>query len=183
MSDTDLTVAVTPPPLPEGWTINKVAALVHELAVNMYDVKTILDKYGLTEQQFEALQANEFYKKCYDSAVFEWNRPQSINKRIALESAVGIEAVLPTIVARCAQTNESLPNVVAALKLLAELSGSIGNQNKAPENPREQFKITINLGADVQRFEKIQPAENLVEIQPIPQGAGEIQTLSFKRET
>lgn len=173
----DLTAAVTPPPLPEGWTINKVAALVHELAINMYDVKTILDKYGLSEQQFESLQGNEFYKKCYESAVFEWNKPQSINKRIALESAVGIEAVLPTIVARCASTGETLPNVVAALKVLAELSGSIGNQNRAQEAPREQFKITINLGADTQSFQKSSAPPGLLEIQPFPQGESQGQEI------
>lgn len=164
-----VTAAVNEITLPEGWTIHKVTALVRDLAVNMYDLPVILKKHGLTQAQHDLLSKNEFFQRALESSTIEWNAPQSAHKRLALASSTGIEDALPTLVARLSRTDEPLSGVVPLLKVLAEMSGAVG-QAKALPTANEKFKITINLGGDSIKFDKKKP---ILEIQPFGEGAGE----------
>lgn len=168
-----VTAPVTPPTvMPDGWTIHRVAALVRDLAINMYDLPVILKKHGLTEAQHKLLAANEFYQRALEAATIEWNSPQGVKKRLALESAIGIEDALPTLVARLGKTSEPLAAVVPLLKVLAEISGAVGNSNRQDSQVGEKFKIVINLGGDTQNFEK---ERNPIEVRTITEGEREVE--------
>lgn len=144
--------AVIPPQvpaaeMPDGWTIHKVAALVRDLAMNLYDEDATLKKYGLSPEQFKTLRENKFFVNALEAATIEWNSPQSTTKRLAMEAAIALEDALPAVAARLSKTNEPLPGVVELVKIFAKMAG-VGETNQ-PQAVGEKFKITINLGADM----------------------------------
>jgi hypothetical protein len=144
--------------LPKGWSISKVAALVRDLAMNLYDEATILTNHGLTAAQFALLKTNEHYQRALEQAVSEWNSPQSTTKRLSFESAAAIEDALPTIASRLSKTTEPLSDVVSLLKTLSEMAGITGAKATGQQAViGERFKIVINLGADVIKRETSSP--------------------------
>jgi hypothetical protein len=161
-----VTPTTTPVALPPDWTIPKLAKLAHDFAVHMYDDDVLLAKHELTPDQYARLASNDIYKKMLEIASIEWNSPKSINQRLALEAAVTLEHVMPTIGVRMEDKREDLPGVIEAVKALTKIAG-IGEQ-KQQAAPGEKFTITINLGSDVEHFEKTRT----LEIQSLPEGAG-----------
>lgn len=157
-------------PMPDGWTIQRVAALVRDLAMNMYDLPYILAKHNLTAEQHAYLEKNEFFKRAVEMAVLEWNSPHSTQKRLAMEAAIALEDALPTMAARLSKPTEQLAGVVALASLFTKIAG-IG-ENTPTQNIGEKFKITINLGADVFEREKAIAPKVVMDLQSFPQGAG-----------
>lgn len=179
LNDTEpVTVAVNPPaPLPAGLGIHQIASLVREIAVNMYPIEVILTKHGLTAEQYKTLETNEFFQKALNSAVLEWNSPQSTNKRLAMEAAIALEDALPNVAARMSKNDEPLSGVVEVAKLFAKMSG-VG-EDKTPQAPSEKFKIIINLGEDTINLEKQRaPLIKVEEVQPQPEGSSAEFSLS-----
>ena len=143
----------TPPAtMPKGWTIHKVAELVRDLAVNMYDEPDILKKHGIDQQQYALLEKNEFFKQALRAAVLEWNSPQSTEKRLAMEAAIALEDAMPAMAARLSDKKEELVGLVALAKLFAEMARVTGNANR-PSEARERFSISIHLGDDKQTID------------------------------
>lgn len=157
-------VVVAPPQMPPGWTIQKVASLVRDLSTNMYDLPYILKTHGLSQAQYDVLSTNEAFQSTLRAMTVEWNTIGNTQKRLALEAAIYLEDALPAVAARLSKATEPLAGVVELAKLLGKLAG-VGEptQNNAPQ---ERFKITINLGADVQQFEK----SRAIEIQQVTEG-------------
>lgn len=152
---------ITPPAAPhtfktpavidkERWTIHKVAALVRDLAMNLYDEPAILSKHNLSAAEYDVLKRNKFFQNAFEQEVIAWNSPQSATRRLALESAMAVENALPVVAARLHNTNEPLADVVGLIKVLSELAGAIGSKANVQSGPAaSQFKISINLGTDV----------------------------------
>jgi hypothetical protein len=135
--------------MPDGWTLHKVAALVSDVAQNMYEVPYILKKHELTAKQYATLEKNSFFQKALEAEVITWAGANSIQKRLALEAAISSEAAMPALAARLQNKNEPLGEIVALMKLFAEMAGVIGNKTAAgPQTFGERFKIIINLGGD-----------------------------------
>lgn len=167
-------VALTPKvPMPEGWTLQKVAVLVDDLAQNLYDTPYILKKHMLSEEQFNFLRSNEFFKRALEDATLTWNSANSVQKRLALQTALAIENAMPTVAARLQKPTEPLVEIVALLKVFAEISGLIGAKAVQQQPNTEKFKITINLGGDqvVNREASVTPFRSL-SVQPQPEGPG-----------
>lgn len=141
---------LTPSVRPDNrWTIHKVADLVRDLAMNLYDEPTILAKHGLSAVEFDVLKKNKFFQNAFEQEVIAWNSPQSTTRRLALEAAMAVENALPVVAARLHNTNEPLADVVGLIKVLSELAGAIGPKANVQSGPAaSQFKITINLGGE-----------------------------------
>lgn len=170
--------AVTPAvPMPEQWDLSRVASLVTDVAQNMYDRSYLLKKHKLTEQQLAFLEGNDFYKRALEAETITWQGSNSIQKRLALEAAVAIEAKMPTLTARLGKETEPLADVVACLKVLAEIAGLIGTKSQANQGRSgDQFKIIINIGDE--RLEKAATPNFVAAVQPQPEGEGTRQALS-----
>ena len=149
-----VTAAVNPPADP--YTIQSIAALVRDLAVNMYDLDYILKKHNLTQDEYDGLCRNEFFKRAMEVAAVEWNGPMSTHKRLAMQAAIGLEDAMPRMAARMMKDNEPVANIVELAKIFTKISG-VGEE-KTVTAPTEKFHITIDLGGDVVRFEKSRPA-------------------------
>lgn len=133
----------------EPWTIHRVAALVRDLAMNLYDEPAILAKHGLSIPEYEVLKKNNFFQNALEQETLAWNSPQSATRRLALEAAMAVENALPVVAARLHNTNEPLADVVGLIKVLSELAGAIGSKAAGQAGPTaSQFKISINLGGD-----------------------------------
>ncbi len=174
-------------PAVEGWTIHKVADLVRDLAMNLYDEPAILHKHRLTPADYDAIKKNKYFQNALEQETLAWNSPQSATRRLALEAAMAVENALPTVAARMHNKNEPLSDVVALLKLLSELAGAIGSKAANLGGPSaSQFKITINLGADREVYDKSKPTitlENegtdaLASGGSVPEGGGTLLSVS-----
>lgn len=165
--------------MPDGWSLATVASLVTDVAQNMYDLPYLLKKHKLSSEQFAFLQDNEFFKRALEAETITWQGTNSIQKRLALESAIALESALPTVAARLSKATEPLADVTALLKVLAEIAGTIGAKAAAPGASGEKFKIVINLGADTLD----RAATGSVEVQSLPRGEGVAGTLSALVQT
>lgn len=166
--------------MPSGWDLHKVAAFVTDMAQNMYDLPVILAKHNLTAEQYDVLKDNEFFKRALEAEIITWNSAASIQKRIQLESAIAIEAFMPTVAARLGKSTEPLSDVVALLKVLSEIAGTSGAKAAVNQpGAGEKFKIIINLGADVTEKEVNLPSA----VQSIPEGPGALSPLQALVQT
>jgi hypothetical protein len=143
-----VTAAVTPPALPDGFSVPGAVGLARDLVMNLYDRDFILKKHGITEAVCKRLEANEYFQKLTEQLAIEWNTPKSAQERLALHTAIGLEVVLPDAIARVSNRTEPLAGVAQMVKVLADIAGA--NQaakQKQQGAPGEKFQITINLGA------------------------------------
>ncbi len=141
--------------MPTGWTMQKTAAFIRDLAHNMYDLPFILKTHGVSQIQYDGIKDQEFFQAALRTMTIEWNSIGNTQKRLAIEAAIALEDAMPTLAARMTKSTELLTGVVELAKLFAKVAGvGEATQNNAPT---ERFKITINLGADSERFEKQRP--------------------------
>lgn len=166
--------------MPDGWDLHRVAALITDVAQNMYDLPYLLKKHALTPDQYAYLEQNVYFKRALEAEILTWQSANSIQKRLALESAIAVEAALPTVAARLSKATEPLSDVVALLKVLSEIAGTIGSKAQGPQASAERFKIVINMGSDVVEREA---TPSNVAIQSQPAGAGTHPALSALVET
>lgn len=186
-----VTAAVTTPvPLPEGFSVPQVVALARDLAMDMYDPQVLLKKHGISAGQFTALEAMPYFQKVVKELAEEWHAPKNSQQRLAIGAAVGLEEVLPDVIARAKIKNEPLQGVAQLVKVLADIAGANQSANRQAAPAREQFKITINLGADQEVYAKTKPViileaaqdPDLPAVQSQPQGFGSLLTLSPEPE-
>ena len=76
--------------------------------------------------------------------------------------------------------NEPVQNIIELAKIFTKIAG-VG-EDKAQAAPTEKFHITIDLGGDIQRFEKNRPATGSVGLQPQPERARPVLELSAEPE-
>ncbi len=181
--------AVVPAPvvpsqaLPTGWDLKRAFALMRDLSQEMFPIPDILKKHGVSQTQYDALSSTDYFKRTLEAMTAEWHTAANTPKRLALEALIALEERLPDVVARLGAKTEPLSSVVQLAALLAKIGG-LGEQAQTA-TPSEKFKITINLGADVEKFEKERRPVITVEtpaIQSIPEGEGtepQIQRLTF----
>lgn len=135
--------------MPDGWTLHKVAALVSDVAQDMYELPYLLKKHELTAKQYEVLKKNEFFQRALEAEIITWQSANSIQKRLALQAAIASEAAMPTLAARMQSKTESLADIVGLLKLFSEMAGVTGAKAAGANQGglgSDRIKIVINLG-------------------------------------
>lgn len=182
-----VTATVTPAPIPEGFSVPGAVALARDLAIGMYDLPLILKKHGITPEQYATLEAVPYFQEVVKQQAEEWNAPKNSQQRLAIQASAGLEEVLPDAIARVKVRNEPLQGIAQLVKVLADIAGASGNQRQtAPAS--EKFKITINLGADTEVYNKSRPSivvdqpPGVDEVQPVAQGLGTLLTLQTEPE-
>jgi hypothetical protein len=154
-----------PVPMPDGWTLHKVAALVGDIAQNMYELPYILKKHDLTDAEYKTLEKNQFFQRALEAEVLSWQGVNSVQKRLALESAIALENAMPTVATRMGSKTEPLGDVVALMKLFSDMAGVTGQKAAAASTGSgDRVRIVINLGP-----ETMQKEANVVIDQPASQ--------------
>lgn len=172
-----VTAAVTPAPLPDGFTVPGAVALARDVAIEMLELPAILRKHAVTAEQYATLKEVPYFKNIVEEFARQWNAPSSVTQRLAQQTAAGLEEVLPDVIARMKIKNEPLQGIAQLAKVLADIAGVGGSARQAPQ-ANEKFKIVINLGADTQTFEKSKPIINIMPDPDPPADVAEIQSFS-----
>jgi hypothetical protein len=173
----EITVAVTPAisSLPDFLAIPQLSKLAVDLARGLYSPERILLEYEITQEQLDALNANDFFKQMLLIASQEWHSLKSTNQRLALEAAVAVERMIPVISARVQNPNEPLPGAVQGFTAISKVAG-LGEAKEKTAAPGEKFTIQINLGDTSETFTK---SRQTIEIQPQPERDGEAPALQL----
>ena len=125
-----------------------MAKLARDIAMDIKERHVILREHGLTNEQYDFLEANNpFFKNALQACIIEWHSPLSTAERVRLASAAILEDSLPGLGARMQNKVEGLPGVVETAKLFQKLSG-IGERDAGAANAGERFTINIDLGGD-----------------------------------
>lgn len=130
-----------------------MAKLAREMAMAIRNHHAIFQDFGITEEDYYEVSKNEFYKRAKEQFALEWNSALSAAERVKLISASYAEEVLPVITRRAMREDEPLPGVLGTFKQLCQNAG-IGDPKNPMVNAAERFIISINMGGDVEHFDK-----------------------------
>lgn len=122
--------------------------------MGIHDINDILQRHGVTADQFEKIKQNQRFLTILDSEVADWNSAVNSNERVKIKSAVLIEEWLPELNARLHDTKESLDAKVKAGTLVARLAGMGLTGAVGGEDGAQRFSVTINLGPQKLTFDK-----------------------------
>ena len=122
-----------------------LSAVAREIAMSINRVDDILERYGLTAEQFETIKAQPLFKKMLDGAVQAWASAANAPERIRIEAASTFEQIMPVIADRLVNPREGLDDVVKGARMLADVAGLSVN----PAGPGgERVIINIDMGND-----------------------------------
>src|SRR5674476_1134848 len=136
---------IAPVPLP-NLSPADMAKLAGEVARDIRELPDVLTDYKLTQEQYNYLQSNPFFKRVLETALIEWNSSLSVHDRIKIEAAAYLEQGMPKLGARMMKDSEELKDAVETGKLFAKIAGIGEDGSKAA--PGEKFSIHIDLGGD-----------------------------------
>jgi hypothetical protein len=168
------TVAAGTAPLAIERDPTLLAGIAHEIAWDIDSLPNILQKYGLSQHEFEArIQTNEFYKRILDKAIDEWHKADSTERRLQMKARVALELNMHHIVNRIKDASEPLNSVTQAGKLIAEIGNLVGVNKPAASATGEKVVINIDLSGKKLRYEKdVTPIEStgaVAQIQSQPE--------------
>lgn len=144
---------VTAPVTLPGWPPAKMAKLARELVLLQKPREAILADYRIDEATFKQIAENDFYKRAFEAYCIEWNSAVNTPDRLQIQSLTILEDGLPHLGAKMQDDKEPLSSKVQVATLLSKMGGiSEGRRENAAG---EKFTITINLGGDVQTYEKV----------------------------
>lgn len=121
--------------------------LALQVAMDIASIEVIAREAGITPDYYEKeVVPNPFYQKVLQQYRIEWGSVKNTPERVKWKAQALIEMGLPTIGARMLDTDEALPAVTEAAKLVSRLAGV--DDQKGAAGSGEKFTITINLGED-----------------------------------
>lgn len=123
--------------------------LAREIAMDLHELPQILDRYKISEEDWQELRAHPAFLRYLDSEVAAWQAATNTHERVKLKAAAAVEEWIPELFSRMHVAGESLSAKIEGGKLLARLAG-MGLTNANVEGGGEKFQVTINLGADQQ---------------------------------
>lgn len=125
-----------------------LARLGRDIAMNILEFPKVLQKYNLSQAQYDWLSTyNEFFKNVLSHLIKEWQGIDSTEKRVRAQSLAAFEELLPVLAGRMARPTEKLIEAIEGAKLLASVGG-VDSKQQGPRSGGEGFSITIDLGAD-----------------------------------
>jgi len=134
-------------------TSEQLLKLAREVAMDVMELDTICKGFSITPEQYALIADNIFFQRALDAYRQEWHSSLSTRERIRVQSAMALEAALPSLAAKMIKKEESFDAQIKAGQLLSKIAGV--EEQKQELSSGEKFTITINLGADQQlRYEK-----------------------------
>jgi hypothetical protein len=118
--------------------------LAREIAMDILPLEKILEQYAISDETWSQLQLNTKFRMLLGSEVESWSSALNTKERVIVKSAAMLEEWLPTLNARIHDSEEALPAVVEAGKMLAKLAG-LGEKDIS-STVGERFVINISMG-------------------------------------
>jgi hypothetical protein len=139
-------------PIPEGDVL--LLRLAREIAMDQYDLETILAKNEITPAKFRQIGKNPRFIKYLSDEIVNWNSATNTSERVKIKSAAMIEEWLPEAFKQMHNVDAPLLHRNDLVKLVSSLAG-MGRSAEVAGGGGERFSVTINLGADQQlKFNK-----------------------------
>src|SRR5271165_422701 len=166
--DADPPGQVVPSPSAPELTINQLAAIAREIAINVREIPDILAKYDITAGQFSThVYPNGYFQQLLKSYAAEWESITSTNKRLAFQAGAALEETLPAIALRMGSTREDLADVIGAAKFFTQLAGAGAGPGGTPAESGQRFSIQINIGDRTVSLEASPNAPGQLEEHPV----------------
>lgn len=123
------------------WDVS--AQLAAELAAQLDSKANILDRFGISVEQWNRLRQSQVFKQMLKEKLEEFRGAANVNKRIRMKAGIAAEDTVVDLHA-IAVSRETTPSVrIEAMKLLNKLAGTDAPEG---EGGGRGFSITINLG-------------------------------------
>jgi hypothetical protein len=129
-----------------------LAKLARELVMNIRNYREIFADYGIDETDFYQIEKNEFFVKVKEQFAREWNSVGSTKDRVQVGSLAYFEQLLPVLTRRALRDDTNLAVANDVGKLLMKSAGM--ERGEGDKADAERFVIQINMGADVETFDK-----------------------------
>jgi len=144
MFDIPESALARPDPVPPEWFAAKAESLALELAMELDDPEDIINRHGLTEQQFLSLQSIPAFREMLELHRSAWNAAENTVERIEKKAALALErALLPVArVASSADTNDAV--LIQAAKFLKDAS-PLGDRSRQMQGAGGNIEVNINL--------------------------------------
>jgi hypothetical protein len=128
-------------------------AVAREIAMDIQPLETILERHGVSAASWEHIRRNPRFAGYLNEAVATWHSALNAPERIKVKSLAAIEDWLLEAYGMLHSGDFTLKDKTELAKLIARLAG-VGE--KASElQTGEKISITINMGDDTLRAEKI----------------------------
>lgn len=129
--------------------------IAREVAIDHFDIETILKRYSLTVNQWDQLRAHPRFTSLLESQISEWQSAENTPERVKLKAAALMELWLEEANTILHDKLQPLNGRVELGKLIARIAGIGLNGAHIEGGTAEKFSVTINLGNDAQlKFEK-----------------------------
>lgn len=145
-----------------------LAMLAREIAMDLFDVKQIIELHRLTDEEWTRIQATPKFQQMLSEMIAEWNSASSTADRVKMKAATGLESVLEVFIRDIADTSIPLTQRAEAGKFLARL-GELDGQRGNLAGGGGQLLIQLNIGEVVRRTEVQRTIEAMPEL-VIPEG-------------
>jgi len=122
--------------------------LAREIAVDLYDIETILKRNKIDRNQFDRINRDPRFQRLLDSEITAWNSAGNTLERTKMKAGALIEEFLPEANARIHDTKETLAAKNELVKTLTRIAGMGLERANIEGMGGERFTVTINLGAD-----------------------------------
>jgi hypothetical protein len=123
----------------------KLRDLASGIVRGIEEPQTILDRLGLTSNDYSELSETRMFRQMLRTAQDEWEGASNTHKRIKLKAAVNIEEALPHFYKAMTSDREPLSSKVKAFEVVSRVAG-LGQAEPMAAGAGQFFKLEINLG-------------------------------------
>lgn len=126
---------------------HQMLLLAREVAVGVFTVEEIRDRFKLSTDNWERIQRNPRFVAYLEEATMAWNTALNAQERIKVKGLTLIEEWLPEAYGHLSSPKETLRDKIELFKAMQKLTG-IGERTLNGGDPSDRVSITINMGAD-----------------------------------
>ena len=147
--------------------------MVQELAAKIQEPAAILDRYGLSEADFQLIAATPQFRQAYKEAKAFWESDANTKDRIVRKAQVLVEDALVELYTIFKDRDVHPATRIQAIDRIHNLAKVDGGEQRVPLNPNAGATIVVNIdmGANQvihQQYEHPAIEGEVVDDTPIP---------------
>lgn len=141
--------------------------LAREIAMDIHDIETILNRYHIDTQSWMNLKNSPTFQRYLKQETEAWESAGNTHERVKIKAAALVEEWMPELYARLNDRAEPLSSKIEGGKLITKIAGMGIDKAEINGSGGERFSVTINLGADAKlQFEKQLPMK-VIDAEPL----------------
>lgn len=146
---------------PDIYGDQRMLVLAREIASDIHPVEDIIQRHGLSREQFENILRNPKFVRLLEDATTAWGDALNTGERIKVKSLSMLEDWLVSAYAMLHADKHSLRDKVELAKLIGRLGG-IGEKGIIDTSGGERISISINMGDTTKKAEAM-----IIEHEPV----------------